>query len=284
MFQAHVSQRFLTAAAFIAACTLATSAGAQIIDRPVAQPKAPMRWGVVAGFTPLWSTPTNWGRVFITNTDPERKGELRFEGSDFRIGVVRARPLGFEWGLSYVRKTVSDNLRLPKQNYNYYSGGSFTDANPVTYTGVERVEVSGFDSHVVVPAGRIGSRVQIGALLGGGFGLLPEEPVLKTVTGPPYYPGCQPTVTPVLVPPATGGCVADESGQFVPLISGTNRSEVTESLVDAWGQQNFWLFMRTQVAVDVMIAQPLKVRFAGGFNYPSAQYFGVDVVYLIGAR
>jgi hypothetical protein len=45
-----------------------------------------------------------------------------------------------------------------------------------------------------------------------------------------------------------------------------------------------WLFMKTQLAVDVQVAGPLKLRVAGGFNFPSAQYVGVDVIYLFGTR
>jgi hypothetical protein len=40
--------------------------------------------------------------------------------------------------------------------------------------------------------------------------------------------------------------------------------------------------MKAQLAVDVQVAGPLKLRLAGGFNFPSAQYVGVDVVYLFG--
>ena len=39
---------------------------------------------------------------------------------------------------------------------------------------------------------------------------------------------------------------------------------------------------RAQIAADVLLAAPFKLRFSGGFNYPGAQLYGVEMVYMFG--
>jgi hypothetical protein len=212
--------------------------------------------------------------------DPTR--ELTVEGRDLSVGVVRGRPLGFEFGINYVRKSINKNFVLPSENFASF-GLPGTPVSTVTYTATENLEVTGVDSHVLIPAGRIGRRVQIGVLLGGGLGAVPTTTVRKTAEGPPFYAVCDQFSVggpPLANPPATGGCVPDEYGQSVPLVPGTRYGQVDQRFQDILPMSSVWLFMRTQIAADVQIAQPLKVRFAGGFNFPSAQYFGVDLVYL----
>ncbi len=253
----------------------AATASTQIIDRPPAQARPKARWGVLVGITPSWTTPAEWGQLFLQDLDTSRP--TRFEGRDLRIGVVRSRQLGFEWGLSYVRKSVNKNFELPM----YPGSVTFNEQTFPSiehYTGIENVEVTGLDSHVVIPAGRIGRRVQIGALLAGGVGIMPETPVKLTIDGPPFYE-CG-SFLPLVNPPATNGCVRENSVNL-PLTPGARSASTTTAFNEISPTDQIWLFMRTQIAVDVMITGPLKVRFAGGLNFPSAQYFGVDLVYLV---
>lgn len=258
---------------------IAATIGGQIIDRPPAQPRPRSHWGVLVGIAPSWTTPTEWGRLFFEGIDSSRP--MRFEGRDLRLGVVRARPLGFEWGLSYVRKSVSKDFEVPREAFSF-GGTSFTPSE--TYTGIENIEISGVDSHVVIPAGHIGRRVQIGALLGGGIGSVPETAVNKLVEGPPFYATCQSSAVQLPNPPASGGCLQDLFGTFIPLAPGARSATTLAPFSDVSIMDPMWLFWRMQLAVDVMVAEPLKVRFAGGFNFPSAQYFGVDLVYLFNTR
>ncbi len=262
------------------ALATAGSAAAQIIDRPPAQPKPRAQWGVLVGVAPSWTTPAGWARLFFQDLDTSRT--TRFEGRDLRLGVVRSRQLGFEWGLSYVRKSLNKDFELPMGGGSYgFNGQTFTPVN--IYTGLENVEVTGFDSHVVIPAARIGRRVMIGALLAGGIGALPETAVTKTIEGPPFFEcsGFNQGI-PLANPPATNGCVQDNfNGVYLPLAPSARSASTTAPFTEISLTDQIWLFMRTQLAVDVMIARPLKVRFAGGLNFPSAQYFGVDLIYLV---
>ena len=44
----------------------------------------------------------------------------------------------------------------------------------------------------------------------------------------------------------------------------------------------FMFLARAQIAADVLLAAPFKLRFSGGFNYPGAQLYGVEMVYMFG--
>jgi hypothetical protein len=37
-----------------------------------------------------------------------------------------------------------------------------------------------------------------------------------------------------------------------------------------------------QIAADVLLAAPFKLRFSAGYNHPGAQLFGIEMVYLFG--
>jgi hypothetical protein len=268
----------LTVAATLYPIT-ASIALAQIVDRPPAQPRAQSHWGVRASVTPRWWTPDAWGKLFLENVDPNRS--ITMEGNDWSIGIVRARPLGFEFGISVTKKTITEDYVIPHENFDFFSEGSIS---AVTYTGLDNVEITGVESHVVIPAGRIGERVQIGVLLGGGLGAVPTVGILETVEGPPFYATCTNGVTgvPLTTLPAGGGFVRDEYGQCLPVAPGSRAGTTTQRFRDIAAMDQVWLFMKTQLAVDFQVAGPLKLRAAGGFNFPSAQFIGVDVVYLFG--
>jgi hypothetical protein len=259
----------------------AVAAPGQIVDRPPTQPRPQSHWGVRASVTPRWWTPDAWGRLFFESVDPDRA--MSMEGMDWSIGFVRARPLGFEFGISMSKKTIREDYVIPRETFDFFGDGS--GASTITFTGLENVEITGVESHVVIPAGRVGERVQIGVLLGGGLGTVPGANVLETVQGPPFFATCTNNVTgpPLTALPAAGGFVRDEFGGCVSVAPGSAAGTTTVRFKDHLSMMDqVWLFMKTQLAVDIQVAAPLKVRLAGGFNFPSAQYVGVDVVYLFG--
>jgi hypothetical protein len=210
---------------------------------------------------------------------------MTMEGMDWSIGVVRGRPLGFEFGISLSKKTIKEDYVIPHESYDFSSDNS--GSSTVTYTGLENVQITGVESHVLIPAGRVGERVQIGVLLGGGLGTVPSATVLATVQGPPFYATCVNGATgpPLAAAPANGGFVRGEFGDCVAVAPGSAAGTSTVRFKDHLSMMDqVWLFMKTQLAVDVQVAGPLKLRVAGGFNFPSAQYVGVDVIYLFGTR
>ena len=83
----------------IALLTLMMAAGANAS----AQVKQ-TRWGIALIAVPIWEFP-DW---------LARAGEFEetLRGSEYGIGIVRARPGGGDWGLSVVNKNVSDGARI----------------------------------------------------------------------------------------------------------------------------------------------------------------------------
>lgn len=106
------------------------------------------RWGLQATFVPSWSVPDAAKDLFDAET-------LTVEGGEFRIGVVRGRTLGGDWGISYVQKWLDD--------------GSFADSESFTRT-TSGVVVRGIALDKFAPFGTIKERVQIGLVFGIGVG------------------------------------------------------------------------------------------------------------------
>lgn len=71
-------------------CGLAAEAAAQE-QKPA--------WGVSASFTPRWTTPQGVKVIFLAE-------EVSLEGQDLRLGIVRGRTQGSDWGISFVRQTI----------------------------------------------------------------------------------------------------------------------------------------------------------------------------------
>jgi hypothetical protein len=262
----------------------APAAGGQIADQP--QVLAPRRsyWGVLGGFTPKWWTPESWGPIFEPD-DPEN-----VEGQEFRVGITRGRPLGYEFGVSFVMKTLSDFtfVREGFQFANTASGAGIPSAlfdivqsSVITLTRISPVRAPGVDFHSFVPIGRIGSRIQLGGLLGAGIARVPDTAIRKRIQGPSYF--ASPTsFQPLATPPANGGFVVDEDGNAIPVPPGQTAAELLVSATEISPLESILILARGQIAADVLMARSFKLRFSGGFNYPGAQVFGIEAVYLFG--
>jgi hypothetical protein len=281
MIALRIRLHSLALAVVVTVCPLASPpALAQIVDRPPTQPRPQSHWGVRASFAPRWSTPESWGRLIFGDVEPDLAPVVK--GTDWSIGVVRARPLGFEFGLSMTRKTISQDYVIPENHAYGFNNETFISV--ITNTGLENVEITGVESHVVIPAARAGERVQIGVLLGGGIGTIPSARVHRTIEGPPFFSTCPNFSLPLTSPPPGGGFVQDDRGNCVPVAPGSRVGTTTTSFREIWPFEQLWLLIKTQLAVDVQVAGPLKLRFAGGLNFPSAQYIGVEAVYLFSMR
>ena len=180
----------------------------QIVDRPTGDLRPRFHWGLLGSVIPNWTTPGNYGQLFF-----DEVASVKMSGRDFRIGVVRARQLGFELGISFVRKTVSSFTIVETSEFD-------GDNARVTYTPLGDLRMTGVDSHVVIPIARIGERVQLGILAGGGFGWTHDRPIQKRIEGPPFYADADSFVA-LSSPPATGGIVRDTFCQRVPLVPNT---------------------------------------------------------------
>jgi hypothetical protein len=98
-------------------------------------------WGVSASFTPRWSTPDGIKTIFLAD-------EVSLEGRDFRVGVVRGRTQGGDWGISFVRQTMN--------------AGGVVDAGGVRDVLEEDVQMTGAAFEYFGVFTTIKRRVQIG--------------------------------------------------------------------------------------------------------------------------
>jgi hypothetical protein len=241
----------------------------QIVDRPTGDLRPRFHWGLFGSFIPNWSTPGGMGTFFFDEVT-----SAKMSGRDLRIGVVRARPLGFEMGVSYVRKTVSSFTIVRWVPPDVPSAGT------TTFLPLADLQMTGVDAHFVIPIARFGERVQLGILGAGGIAWIPNSPIQKRIDGPPFYADANSTV-PLSSPPAAGGFVREwQLGEPVPLVPGTTHGVVPASAIDMSPTDYVWPLFRGQLAADFLLARPLKLRLAAGFHYPGAQAIGVDVVYL----
>ena len=239
----------------------------QIVDRPTGDLRPRFHWGLLGSVIPNWTTPGNTGRLFFDDV-----ASVKMSGRDLRIGVVRARQVGFELGISFVRKTVSSFTIVETSEFE-------GDNVRVTYTPLGDLRMTGVDSHVVIPIARLGERVQLGILAGGGFGWTHDRPIQKRIEGPPFYADADSFVE-LSSPPATGGFVRDSFGERVPLVPNTTYGIASVSALENSPIDTLWPLLRGQFAADFLLARPLKLRLAAGYHYPGAQALGVDVIYL----
>src|SRR5688572_17601486 len=241
----------------------------QIVDRPTADLRPRFHWGIFGSVVPNWTIPGSMGNWFF-----EDPNSPKMSGRDFRVGVVRGRQLGFEMGASFVRKTVSslDLAYRDPTNSGFYA--------TTIYTAPTDLNMTGADAHLIFPLARIGERVQLGILAGGGMAWLPDTPIQARTEGPPFFADANLTVA-LSSPPPTGGYVRCYcAGYAVPLVPGTRYGIHDSVLYDISPTENYWMLLRGQLAADFLVASSLKLRVAGGFNYPGMQAIGIDGIYL----
>jgi hypothetical protein len=210
-------------------------------------------WGVSGSFVPSWTVPRDNAlskAMFGADT-------LDIAGSEFRVGFVRGRMLGGDWGVSFVRRKLKDGSTISSDLYNDPQLPALTQGE---FTTLRNVELKGVEVHKFTPFGTIAKRVQIGLLFGGGIASSKGELDTRTVSVDYRFSGNQMVMIPVetretldakeLVFPGNG---------LVPL-------------------------GRLEVAVAGIVAPGLKVRASGGMAFPGMHTFSIAGVYLIGAK
>ena len=65
------------------------------------------RWGIAASVVPRWE--------FLELLEDPMERDVEMQGADVRIGIVRGRDLGGEWGISYIRRRVDDESVVVQQ-------------------------------------------------------------------------------------------------------------------------------------------------------------------------
>jgi hypothetical protein len=119
------------------------------------------RWGVSGSFVPTWQVPREGKVLFDAN-------EIVVEGSEFRVGFVRGRDFGGDWGVSFLRETVNDGSRVCGPRESCF--GTFGCGLVATQYVFDDVTLTGIEVHKFLAFVTIARRVQIGMPFAGGVG------------------------------------------------------------------------------------------------------------------
>lgn len=213
-------------------------------------------WGISGSFVPRWEF------LYFIEDSMERNVEM--EGADLSIGVIRGRPSGSEWGISFVRRRIQDDSIVVQQETlkcvsraglsDLCARGAFHLTRDASLTGVQ--------AHRFFSLGTIADRVQIGAVISGGVARLrgEAEEVREHLQ--------------VAINPATGATsvtVASDS-----------------AIVEAWeifddtGLDEYIPIGGIEAAVAVVIAPGTRLRFGAGANFPGFHLFSVTAQFFFG--
>jgi hypothetical protein len=243
-----------------AALTFAVGLDAFVPSTAWAQtkPEEPSRWGASFSFVPKWTIPTGdsvlaaLAEAVVAGGD---QGPINVEASDFRIGVVRGKQFGGEWGVSFVKRSYKDGSTqggftqscqgsTPTSPPCYLYGTEYTYGSTVTLTGVE--------ANKFIAIATIKNLVQIGVDIGGGVGSMKGT--------------------------------ASRTEASTDFVNGQTIQTMTTAEVDSSELYSFdpELIGRVEFAAGVTLRQGIKARFSAGFSYPGTQSFSFTVMYLFG--
>jgi hypothetical protein len=222
-------------------------------------------WGVAVSVKPKWKAADNLKALW----DAEQAIDI--ESSDFSIGVARGKTLGGDWNLNFIRKNFKDGSTVDNTELQCDFGpgvpclrfGEFKTLRNVKLTGIEAVKFIKFAN--------IKDRVQIGLNVGGGFGTLQGDvDVVKfDVNQACNNRGC--TFT-----PTQQSFTVDADG------------EICDGSDDECDNALFVLSRfplgKVELAVGAIVAPGLKIRVAGGFDFPGQNVFNLTGIYLFGAN
>ena len=211
------------------------------------------QWGVSGSLIPQWEFPRALGEIWNLETD--------MTGSEFRVGVVRGSDLGGDWGVSFVKKTVSDDsvVQLREQACVQLPGGDTACARGA-YHVTRDAGFRGVEAHLFTPFATIKRRVQIGATVAGGIAEMQGT-----------------------------------SDRFIEhlIVNGSSITRNTESIGPAPFKETLqdlpreWKVVpigRAALAVGVLVTPGFKIRAEGGVNFPGYHRASVYAQYLFGAR
>jgi hypothetical protein len=181
--------------------------------------------------------------------------------SDVQIGIIRGRHLGGEWGASYIRRRVDDGSTLLEETTKCVTIGSAPDVCARgTIQRTRGVTLTGLQFHRFFVIGTIARRVQIGAVLSGGFAQIDGE-------AEQTQEHLQVTVN-----PASGAAT-------VGIASETEVIDARE-VFDHLPINEYLPIGGVEGAVAVLVAPRVKLRFSAGANFPGVHRFALTGQYL----
>ncbi len=176
-------------------------------------------WGVSASFTPRWTTPEGVKAIFLAE-------EVSLEGRDFRLGIVRGRTHGSDWGVSFVRQTIK--------------AGGVVDRDGVRDVIERDVQITGAVLENFGVIATIKRRVQIALVTAVGAG-------------------------------AVKGTARRDGGDEVDFSEVLKLGGYTTTVSP---------LVRLELGLGFIVAQGVRVKVSGGYNYPGVSRLTIGAVYL----
>jgi hypothetical protein len=215
------------------------------------EPGHESHWGVAFSTTPSWTIHDNFKKQLF-------EGEGTIEGSELTIGLARGSNLGGDIGISFVRKPWKDGSGTTEVEQRCYGPGPNLPpcATETTRTVTEGVYMQGVEFSWFWAAATIKKRVQFGMKIAGGVA-------------------------------SVNGNVVETRDGFDPTFSqsGTTLTPVHEVETFSAKDELIPIFplLKLQAEGAVILAPGLKLKVAGGLNFPAVS-FTVGLVYLFGAK
>ena len=245
-----------------------------VVDvRTVPVPEEPRSfWGITGSFAPRWMVPSGFGKVLLEVDD------IDIFGSEFRIGIVRGRPEGGDWGISFVRKRINDGASVVRENP--------PSTETTTYSATGGVWLTGAEVHTFLPFLRMGGRGQLGVVLAGGLSAKASGTAERRVTGPVFVDDPEQPDPGFIIPVPVGpGFIFDDQGRRVEVAPGETEAVDTVDATELYGRASntaHQVLGRVELAGAFTVRPDLKIRVSGGFNFPGTQVFSIDAIYFFG--
>ena len=214
-------------------------------------------WGIAGSVTPQWE--------FLHFLEDSIDQIIDMTGNERRVGIVRGRQLGGEWGVSYVIRRIDDDSTFFQEKPKCLARVGELDvcAGGNSYR-TRGAFMNGVQFHRFFPVATIARRVQVGAVVSGGV-------VRIRGTAEETQEHLQITVN-----PATGA----------PRLS--IRSETTSvEAREIFGQMVVAEYLPiggVEAAVAVLVAPGVKLRVSGGAAFPGFHRVAITAQYLFGTR
>lgn len=215
----------------------------------LAQGNHPSHWGASVSFTPHWEAYDTFQELLYDD------GQGTIEGSEFTVGVVRGSARGGEWGVSYVRKPITDGTTLTDGSESSTNGFTSSFTSSLVFRDVY---LQGVEFHRFMPFGTIKNRVQIGLNIAGGIAFV-EGTIEETSESFSQFP-------------RPNGTVQTETRRDTYVVDADEIIYKYQPLFKLEGQ------------VAVIVAPALKLKVGAGVNLPSVFAFRVGAVVLFGGR
>lgn len=214
-------------------------------------------WGIAGTLIPRWE--------FLTILEDSMEREIEMSGDDVRMGVIRGRQRGGDWGVSYVRRRVDDeSMVIQQERLKCVARQGQPDVCASGTSSLTRgARLTGVQLHRFFPVATIARRVQIGAVVSGGIARLQGQ-------AEQVHEHLQ-----IAVVPGTGA---------TSISVGHERSIVdARHIFDDTPVSEYVPMGGVEAALAVLVAPGVKLRFSGGVSFPGFHTVGVTAQYLFGS-